>query len=53
MHMHEDIPFPQLFCKSHCYIEITSAEINLKKNKSFLNGSYDPHKNSFQTTLIP
>ena len=53
MYMHEDIPSPKLSCKSHCYIETASAEINLKKSKLFLNGSYNPHRNSFQTTLIP
>ena len=36
MYISEDIPSHQLFCKSQCYIETISVEINLKKRK--LNG---------------
>ena len=53
MYIHEDIPSPQLFCKPQSYIETISVEINLKKSKCLLNGPYNPHRNSLQTTLIP
>ena len=49
----QDIPFPQLYFKSECYIETVPVVINLKKRKWFLSRSYNPQEIPFQTSLIP
>ena len=53
MYIREDIPSRQLFCKSQCRIDIVSGEINLRKGQWFLNGSYNPHRNSISNHLDP
>ena len=46
MYVRENIQSRQLFCKSQFYIENISVAISLKNRKRFLNGSYNPQRNS-------
>ena len=45
MFIREDIPSKRLSCKTNHHIETVIVEMNLKKRKWFLNGSYNPNKN--------
>ena len=44
LYVREDIPSKFLKVKSDCNIESICAEVNLRKRKWFINGSYSPNK---------
>ena len=45
LYIREDIQSKLLIRKSKCNIETLSVAVNLRKRKSFLNCSYNPHQN--------
>ena len=47
----QDIPSKFLKVKSDCNIESICVEVNLRKRKGFLNGSYNPNKNFLSNHL--
>ena len=47
----EDVPSSILNPKSKTDIETLLVEINIRKRKWFLNGSYNPHKNQISNNL--
>ena len=51
MKTREDVQSRHLFCKLQFCMETTSIEINLKERRWFLNGSYNPYRNSISNHL--
>ena len=49
--VHEDIPSKILAYSSNCNIETLLVEINLRKRKRLLNGSYNPNKSQISHHL--
>ena len=44
LYVHEDIPSKFLKVKSDCYIKSIYVDVNFRKRKWFINGSYNPNK---------
>ena len=51
LYVREDIPFKFLKVKSDCKIESISVEVNLRKGKWYINGSYNPNKSFISNHL--
>ena len=51
LYIREYIPIKHLSCKANYDIETLIVEINLKKGKWFLNGSYNPNKDQISHHL--
>ena len=51
LYIREDVPGKILTYCSNCDIETPLVEINLRKRKWLLNGSYNPNKIQIQTNL--
>ena len=51
LYVHEDIPSKFLKVKSGCNVESICVELNLRKRKWFVNGSYNPNKSFLSNHL--
>ena len=51
LYVREDIPSKFLKVKSDCNIESICVEVNLRKRKRFINGSYNPNKSFLSNHL--
>ena len=51
LYVREDIPSKFLKVKSDCNIECICVEVNLRKRKWFINGSFNPNKNFISNHL--
>ena len=51
LYVREDIPSKFLKVKSDCNIESICVEVNLRKRKWFINGSFNPNKNFISNHL--
>ena len=51
LYVREDIPSKFLKVKSDCNIESICVEVNLRKRKWFINGSYNPNKSFLSNHL--
>ena len=51
VYVRENIPSKFLKVKSDCNIESTCVEVNLRKKKWFMNGSYNPNKSFLSNQL--